>query len=333
MRVDFHQKDLWESLCEKVRKDLEQDPVRQFSADQPLRVYNGIAQAVFEMAVGTAQFFSFKKSIAVVSGNTWVFEGLLPYFYKESYQVQNLKCSDYSNASQFVGALNKDTVLLLLAEDHPITGELYPFEEIEKLASDKKIFVVRVSHQAFHYKKSNLLPNSIQIQSWSPDLAIAKLGARVKTPVILANQQYWDHERISLQIKASVQKAFENHQAVVDFESQLPADFEAVLTGTQRLYDRSVVCSRAGSLPVSGEAIWKMLTSKLNNLALPPGFMADVDTPNECRWGGFSGYQSWWEPQSQALKSESMLVISSSVLGRKNFSEILASCVTEATSL
>src|SRR5437868_6339989 len=142
----------WEKLNDQLKI--------QFSlpAENSVKIYKGMAHAVFETAQGTAQFLSHKRSLGVVKGQTPYFDSLLPYFYKEVFGVQAISHLALTDPEVWVNSLKKDTIFVLLAEDHPVTGELYNYDRLDELLNEKKIFSFRISHFRHFYEKVPLRP-------------------------------------------------------------------------------------------------------------------------------------------------------------------------------
>ncbi|HEY8270180.1 MAG TPA: hypothetical protein VIG33_04780, partial [Pseudobdellovibrionaceae bacterium] len=130
----------WERLNDQLKIDF------SLPAGNSARIYKGMAHAVFETAQGTAQFFSHKRSLGVVKGQTSYFDSLLPYFYKEVFSVQAMSHLAVVDPEVWVNSLKKDTSFVLFSEDHPVTGELYDYDHLDELLNEKKIFAFRISH-------------------------------------------------------------------------------------------------------------------------------------------------------------------------------------------
>src|SRR4051812_11937418 len=100
MRVDLPPFEAWDDLNLAVANEL------KLGEEITLRCYPGLAAGVFEMAQGTAQFYSHKRSIALIPGQTPYFQMVLPYFYKEGYEVQ-IK-PENSSLKEWSDGLKKD---------------------------------------------------------------------------------------------------------------------------------------------------------------------------------------------------------------------------------
>jgi hypothetical protein len=136
MHIDLLPNELWETLNTKVSANL------NLGADTTVRVSKGLATSVHEVVASMAQFYSHKRSAAYVKGATHAFLGVLPGLYKEAFQIQVIPTQDMASVT-WIENLKKDTNFVLYPEDHPITGEIYPWQEIDQKLNELKIFSIR----------------------------------------------------------------------------------------------------------------------------------------------------------------------------------------------
>lgn len=320
MLIDVRRPEMWGELNDKV-KDLLRLPetVR-------CHCYQGLGHAIFEITQSTAQFMSHKKSVAFIKGQTSVLDDLLPYYYKETYQVNVLSHMQMQNVSEWVESLNKDTNFVVFSEDHPVTGELYSFaEELDELLNKKRIWSVRISHFNHLTKKSNeVRPYSVRLCSYTPDVAVALLGQRYRSPSLVAHNMNWRAEEFiqSLQNHASGHR--EDPLSVQKFETEMEAKANLFFPkGALRIFDRSVVYFE----DINAEAVAHRLFEKLN---LPPeeGWKL-VSTTNMCHWSGMKMFKHWWEPAPSAEMLRGLLVIGTQALAIKDFAKLLISSYEE----
>jgi hypothetical protein len=304
----------WEDLNQKLRESLTVSP------DNSLRIYRGLAHAAYEIVQGAAQFLSHKRSIGIVKGQTPYFDPLLAAFYKEAFAMQvtsHQSLREPEAAKAWVEALPKDTSFVMFAEDHPVTGELYPWEELDRLLNEKRIFSFRISHFQHFYRAGTAKPYSVQLCYLSQELAVAKCGERFKVPPLLAPFMNWDVESTLQQIqKLNISR--EEPEQVREFESQV-ADLATpwFQSTTARLYDRVVLNFK----DVSGEALLHSLQQSLQ--MDPSQFYQTIDTTNLCRWNHYRTFSSWWEPKPTEQDLQGLLVIDSGWLVTKDFARIL----------
>lgn len=282
-----------------------------------------MAHAVFEIGQGTAQFMSHRRSLGALKGQTPYFESLLPYFYKEVYGVQTVNHQALTDPEAWVNGLKKDTIFVLHAEDHPVTGELYNYDRLDELLNEKKIFSFRASHFRYNYEKSPLRPYSVRICYLNSDLAVAFCGERYKTPPLIAPQMNWEPSRV-LETVRKIHVSPQDQALVENFEESF-ADIASpwFAPSAARLYDRVLL-----KFPdVNGEALLQRLFDHLQ--VDPSKYYETLDTTNLCRWLHFKTFTSWWEPKPSTEDLASLLVIDSGWLVTKDFAKILKTTYEE----
>lgn len=302
MNVSLQAFELWENLNARIASELKVSP------EVSVRSYAGLAAAVFEMAQGSAQFYSHKRSIGLIPGLTPYFLPLLPYFYKEGYEVQIAPAE--MPLSEWVANLKKDTCFVLACEDHAITGELVDLTEAEKSLNEKKIFCIRVSHSNHFHRAIEIQPYSARICAYNPRAAVAFIGARFRSPPLVAPAMDWDGPQFIDQILKARQSNPENQALVEKFEKNLPAGFSAFLQTSSRLHDRALIYSQ----DAAGEAIQQYLATALNLQLQRPGWETRIETTHTCRWGGIKNYSDWWSSRPAESILRGLLILGTEVL-------------------
>jgi len=307
----------WERLNDQLKIHF------SLPSDNTARIYKGMAHAVFEIAQGTAQFLSHKRSFGVVKGQTPYFDSILPYFYKEVYGVQAVSHTALTDPEAWVNGLKKDTIFVLLTEDHPVTGELYNYDRLDELLNEKKIFSFRVSHFRHLYEKSQLRPYSVRVCYFNNDVAVAMCGERFKTPALISPQMSWQPSQC-LETIRRIDVSPQDQALIENFEKSF-ADIASpwFATPTARLYDRVLL-----KFPeVSGEALLQRLFDHLQ--VDPSKYYETMDTTNLCRWNHFKTFAGWWEPKPTTEDLAALLVIDSGWLVTKDFAKILKTTYEE----
>lgn len=293
-------------------------------SENSVKIYKGMAHAVFEVAQGTAQFMSHKRSLGVIKGQTPYFDSLLPYFYKEVFGVQTMSHEALSDPEAWVNELKKDTNFVLHAEDHPVTGELYPFDRLDELLNEKKIYSFRISHFRHFYEPLPLRPYSVRICYFNNDCSFALCGERYRTPPLIAPQMNWVPEATLAMIRG-FHASPQDQSLVESFEKSL-ADIATPWfqpSTTPRLFDRALL-----KFPeVNGEALLHRLLDRLQVEVLR--YYETLDTTNLCRWRHFKTFSGWWEPKPLAEDLASLLVIDSGWLVTKDFAKTLKTTYEE----
>jgi len=307
----------WERLNDQLKIHFE------VASENTVKVYKGMAHAAFEIVQGTAQFLSHKRSFGVVKGQTPYFESLLPYFYKEVYGVQPVSHLALTDPEAWVNSLKKDTIFVLLAEDNPVTGELYNYDRLDEILNEKKIFSFRISHFRHLYEKADLRPYSVRICYLNNDLAVAVCGERYKTPALIAPQMNWSPSQVLKEIQ-KIHVSPQDQKLVESFEksfAEIATPWFAV--PTPRLFDRVLL-----KFPeVSGEALLQRLFDHLQ--VDPSKYYETLDTTNLCRWNQMKTFANWWEPKPTTEDLASLLVIDSGWLVTKDFAKILKTTYEE----
>lgn len=310
----------WERLNEQLQAEY------ALSSENSAKIYKGMAHAVFEAAQGTAQFLSHKRSLGVVLGQTPFFNSLLPYFYKEVFGVQTVSHRALTDPAAWVNSLKKDTIFVLLAEDHPVTGELYEYDILDQLLNEKKIYSIRVSHFQHHYEKTPVRPYSVRLCYMTHDLTMAICGERYKTPPLMAPQMSW-HPGECLEKLRRILPNRQDRKLVEDFERSFDSTVTPWFTApAARIYDRALL-----KFPeVSGEALLQRLYDKLQ--VDSSKYYDTLDTTNLCRWNHFKTFSDWWDPSPSQEDLASLLIVDSGWLVTKDFAKILKSTYEEIQS-
>lgn len=315
MLIDVVRPETWEELNDQVKSYLGLAPrVRA-------RVYNGLSQAVYEISQSTAQFMSHKKAIGVILGQTSAFEGLLGYYYKETYEVHTRPHTQITDVKEWVESLKKDTCFVLFSEDHPVTGELYPFaEELDQLLNEKRIFSFRISHAQHFYTNPEIRPYSVRLCSFEPHAAVAVVGERFRSPSMMAHNMSWDGIDFVSILEKSKEGRAQNPLLVEQVEkdlAQVAAPYFA--SGQTRLYDRAVCVFP----DVSAEALAHKIFQTLG-LSPDQGWQK-LATTNMCHWSVVKMFRHWWEPAPSLETLRGMLVVGPELLNTKDFAKIVIS--------
>src|SRR5690606_6225324 len=135
--------------------------------------------------------------------------------------------------------LKKETNYVLVAEDHPITGELYPVDELDRILNEKKIFLLRVSHAKHFNHVEDIRPYTARLLSFGVDLATVVYGSKFRVQGITAPQMGWDKQSVIQKIQRKRKRVFD--QTLVEaFEATFP-DWRYFGENAKRLYDRAIM--------------------------------------------------------------------------------------------
>lgn len=317
------QVDLLSDDWEKQNNLASQALAKHFQFELPhLRIFQGLMPAVFETVFGLALFHSHKKSAVLCKGNTYAFQGVLPYLFKDGFQIQNLSANVKHDFQAIVEGLKKDTNFVLLAEDHPTTAELFDFEELEKKLNEQKIFCIRISHHLWRRNLQKLSPYSVRICSVDPQHAFVQLGEKFKAPTMTTQFIDWRAQNFASILENSVSSFAENKKMVEDFESSLPEGWQAWAFSQQRLYDRAVVFHPN----LNAEAVVTALLgqNKFTQQDSLPGFPISIESINFARWKTMLKFEDWWEPLPTAEQIRGMIIVDQKLLQNNDLRKALA---------
>jgi hypothetical protein len=319
MYIDVVRPETWDELNDSLKTQIGlPDPLR-------VRVFKGLAHAVFEIAQGSAQFMAHKKSIGFIKGQTPVFENLLPYYYKETYEVNILSHLQLQDVKTWADGLKKDTNFVVFAEDHPVTGELYPFvDELDKVLNEKRIYSFRISHARHFHEKTDIRPYSVRLCSYSGNLAVAVLGERFRCPPMMVQGMEWNHSEVSQELMLSQEGRKLNESVVKSFEASLADIAQPYFSAEKtRLYDRAVLVFK----DISAEALAEKVFAKLG-ISSEEGW-SQVDSTNMCHWAGVKMFSHWWEPTPSNEMLRGLLILSPAILENPQFAAALRASYQE----
>lgn len=294
MEIFLPNTEKWYALNEEVHR------LWALPEDVTVRTYRGIHHAAFEITQGTASFLSHKRAMGWLKGQTFAYSSVLPYLYKEAFQVQPLaQKSPNIEVAAWVESLKKDTSFVIMNEDHPVTGELFDNEQVDQLLNDKKIISIRVSHQKHWLRKlPELRPSSVLICQASEDLAFAIIGSKFKSPVQMAPFFGFANEHVLSCLKSNLENSQESPVDIQKFEAGLPNGFEIFQPRASHLGDRSLIFHPE----INAEALAHEL-SKL--CSLRPGI--DIVALNSCSQN-FVDWE-WWEGRPQGSVLRGLLLV------------------------
>ncbi len=286
------------------------------SEEQRLKFYRGLGHAIYELTVGTSQFYLHKRSMGIVLGNTPYYDFLLPIYLREAYQIQKIDpislSQHHANWTEWANTLKKDTVLVIATEDHPVTGELYNLEELDQILNEKKIFFIRISHASHFYRPLEVKPYTVRIGSLASNLSYAQMGSKYKVPPVMAQTMIWSADEIQQALNANKSKR-EYVAEIKKFESTLK-NFSFPWSKLDRIYDRSLIVTPG----VTGDLMAHVLAKKMG-LSFSNDF--ELSTSHLCFWNSVKMFATWWKssPNEEVLRD--LLLIHPEVALKKDFAE------------
>lgn len=311
---DLPDLDSWEEFNLKVQKLLIDDLIKV-----SVRCYTSLAEAIYEIAFGLSQVMSHKKSVAILTGGSPLFLHFSGLYLREGYKVESTARSVVSDWKAYVESLSKDTLFVMMAEDHVIADELFDCSELEKLLAEKRIYLIKVRHSFCFEKKIDQPPSAftISISSVSDELSVAVLGQRYKAPPVIAH--------LSSKLKEShlneLEKAMNNEspidkKAIIEFEQKVIDSGAQVYNShesSRRRYDRSLI--RFPGVNAAGvvELAQRDLPEVKNQIA----------SLSACQFPSLQNFQDWWpEGPSESARHE-ILILSVTTLRHPNILSLL----------
>lgn len=314
MNFNLVHPETWAGLNQKIHELL------QLPSDVSVRTYKGIHHAAYELCVGTALFLSHKRSVAALQGQTYAFQTVLPFLYKEAFQLQfQRQLQPKAVLIEWAKSLKPDNSFVMQAEDNPITGDQFFDTELENIFHDKKILSFRASHQkhfkALSWSERGLTPSSVQICEISPDLAVAICGSRLKSPVQISSYLTWNIENVLQELKSFLSKEkLEQSGAIDGFKKMLPQGFEVFETKESNLQDRVLIFNKE----INGEALERALRKRLS-LSESSDLVLSLSS---CRHGFVD--LSWWESKPPHENLRGLIMMSGELIAQSNLAQIIS---------
>lgn len=230
-------KDSWESLGVHLKKNLVAWSF--LDSEYKVKFFSSYPLALFDVVYATQVFLSHKKHLCYFSGACPYFDFLQSFWIREQKDLKSMSISEFpktmEDAKHFVSELHKDTALVLFPEDHPVTGELYFWKNLDLALNEKRIPSIRLSHQGRSSVGEKLGPYSVRLVVKSHDQVFGFFGSRYRTPALISQHQVYDPQpEESLLFSPAV----EDREIISEFEKQLE-EFRFHGSEIERIWDRS----------------------------------------------------------------------------------------------
>lgn len=275
--------------------------------DQQCRLYPELSLALLEIFQGTIQFLAHKRSLVLSKGASMAHEFMLPQIYREGLNIQWRECH-LPLDTNWTSQLKPDTGVCLSYEDHPITGEVFPWNELDQLMNDKKIFSIRVSHFAFFRDRDlKVSPYSVRLCVLERGVVLALIGNKFKVPTIFSNTlREPSMEFVKTEIKHKLSGAVQKNEALVaDFESQMVTVGAAIWSYVgARCWDRSII-----AFPnINADFLQKHMVE------LDPIYSQHIFTLVDCSAGFSKPLWNWWINGPDFEQQRGILILSAECL-------------------
>lgn len=324
MKLQVINPESWEKVNDELKSYLE------IADDSFFKVYPSFYQGLYETCQGTSQFMSHKKSIAMVMGLSSFSTALLPAYYRDLYEVQLIDVAQLESVEavdSWIENLKKDTVFVVLATEHAITGELFGFASLmEKKLSEKRIISISLTQDPKLITEA--IPSyALRVLGLDSGWAVVRCGSRYRAPSILSTSLEWPlnlgkqlgEEITSLlanPVSSANVSAFEN--SFQDRENLYPL----LKSDSSRSSDRTILISKK----VHAQALADLILKKLN---------MDDQTDmafslSGCRWGEDSLFSDWWKDlENSKIKPSEVLILDSHLITHADIAELIKECYKE----
>lgn len=295
----------WDRLNEAYRQ------LAGYKQENSVKCYGNLYLAVDEITRQLASFLAHKRAFTWMKGMSPLFDGSLPYFLREGFQVQGVDWKvleqEMKDPQAWVQALPPNTLFVLVFEDHAVTGKKIDNSVVEKLLADKKIYMIRVSHWGLPGRETEISPYTIWIgpaQPGSSAHGLVVCGSRFRAPENSAPFGPW-----SSTAKAELSALKENKELVSKIESEFGSDCW-FSPSDHRRYDRIVLCCQ----DLAGDRVIHRLEQKWGPLS-----RRQLHTTHTCAWNSIKIFRNWWTPEPSPEQLRGLLVFSLDLALRADF--------------
>lgn len=275
----FHNFDLWYDLNDQVASRLNMQ-----RSDQKFRLYKGIYAGLLEVTHGLSRQFPLKKKVFYFRGLDPFVDQLALQCSRDGFELVGFTSPDAEAMERLIEQVGKETLFVLLPGDDVFFGKLYHLNDLVPKLTEKRVFSISISHHRHRVRPlSDQVENyAIEMLNYEHDLALARLGARVRFADSQAPYMQWSIEDLKI---LGIQYKNEDQSKVTEFEKHLPGDFRPMFVGLskeERLFDRAVILSES----VDATAIIEYLCEKRVFEVGSADQQQLFETTSLTRWGG-----------------------------------------------
>jgi hypothetical protein len=315
MLIPVQQPENWDRINEAYRI------LAGYKTENPVKCYQNLYLAVDEITGQLASFLSHKRAFTWMKGVSPLFDGSLPQFLREGFQVQGVDWKVFEQAVQdpqaWAQALPSNTLFVLTFEDHAVTGKKPNIGIIEKVLAEKKIYLIRVSHFSLPSPNEEISPYTIWIgpaNSEKDSRALVVCGARFRAPEKVAPYAPWSENE-----KAKIQWLKEDKALVEKCEKEFEGSRWFKNTDS-RVFDRVVLCFP----DIGGDRVLSRLAQHIGGLT-----SLDAQTTHLCQWNSIKAFKNWWSPEPSPEQLRGLVVFSLHIAQRDDFVSKLKQTLSE----
>lgn len=286
--------------------------------------YHGLGHALTDLLYGLKEFWPTRKNIAFSSSGSPLIKEAIQGFVREGSTILNLAPPRTNTVEEWLNALPKDLLTVVLVRDHCLTGQILARDEEFIKLNEKRIPYLEVQYGWGFSHSQPPLPFGAQIKVIDAEKAVVVLGHRFRMVAHSANLMNWTSLRWEQDIKEAKTQSRESVEWISDFERNLeilqPSIKSFFTLNSSRLFDRSVLTLEN----INGDFF---LDELLKHLGQPPlaaaGFETRCESANLSRWMGAMPW-SWWGGKSLSeAEQRSLVILSASFLKEQLTAEIV----------
>lgn len=267
-----------------------------------LRMYSNIGHASTELIKGLAGLFPHKKKVLVIQGGQSILETAMSYLSGEAYELEIIHWKEWDDKKEEL--LKIDFCFAILAEDHLLTGEVYPYKDFLAEWNKARKFSISISSRN-HFYDTQLLEEKdgfrARVLNFGGSCFVNVLGSRMrKLPeLVLGDMPLSD---------LCIEQSSKWESLISEVSEDLPA----------WTHDRVTEFSYQWDTPVKDRLVFRIKdvdSFSLKQLMIREWgeeISNDVLTGSLCEWGGIRRHR-WMELENQ----EEVIAISKDLYKKK----------------
>ena len=252
-----------------------------------LRAYAGVFHGLNEVVRALYRTFPHRSEMMYFKGLSPYISPLVRLASKEGMSLKPFTKADIKDVAKTKETMSSDVLMTLIAEDDPLTGEVYGIDSLLEELSQNKIFGLVVSHRK-KILSQNLNPSSPFTSSFLPiseNFALGVMGARTKVDDLIYGGVALPKNAPEL-THQTFEQTKEDKDKVLKFEEEFQS--YKFFKSEERLFDRAVL-----AIPdVDGSAVASFLDSDFNYKGIVSGSACEWNDDKYMNWLVEAGYET-----------------------------------------
>ena len=337
MNFCFHPGGTWAEVNSRMTQQLGLDAEASY-----LTAFSGIHHGLMEVVQAAYKQFPHKKGAHFLMGGSPYFEPIQKFLSMDAKNSAAYDLKKVSVKDNWVQNLGREDVFVAMPMNHPLTGEIFPLQELDEWVQSKKVVSIKLYHglPSEEVLKSPLGRHELRLFYISPSCCFSLAGVRAKFMYPLSQDMFWDGEAMieGLQrvqsfneSQAKVQKAeslfAEGDQGIQSFFSQKVS--EGLNLVESRQWDRALFLIKDTDAAAVIGALARAPDSGLNS----ENIHSFLQTPSLSQWKDLRAFQ--WA-QSEALTAtdlRELLLVDPHWADGVDFKNLLVEAVKKVRSL